>query len=246
MQPNFDHQHFDIAISHHADPMFELKQDEECLSKIRGSNISPNLRFWSSTSAVIASKRESRLPYFEKAANILYEKGWPVYVRSTGGAVCPLGPGILNLSLVNKFKFEDSLSVHALYLWFCSKLINSFSVFCTTGAIGSVPNCYCDGSYNVVVSGKKLIGTSQRCLPISKDYKEIAALMHATILINTNKEHLCNLVNIFNTITEQDTIVSENSLINLTDVYPSGNTMELTNILIDKITEEFSSLEMEN
>ena len=228
-----------FSVSCHADPIIELKQDDECLSSLRAGFAVPSLRLWITAPSVIVSKRESELPHFERAANVLQEKGWPIFVRRTGGTICPLGPGILNLSYVNRFKFADGFSAAASYRWFCRKLLQSVSNCGVAGTIGSVPGCYCDGGYNIVVSGKKLIGTSQRCVPISRDYKDVALLMHATILVSADKERLCHIVNRFNALTEQEAVASENALINLTEIDSSGGKEDIKDTLMDALAEAF-------
>ena len=228
-----------FSASYHADPLIELKQDDENLSSLRAGYAAPSLRLWMTAPSAIVSKRESELPHFEKAASALQAKGWPIYVRSTGGTICPLGPGILNLSYVNRFKFADRFSAAASYTWFCSKLLQSVSHFGVAGTVGSVPGCYCDGGYNIVVSGKKLIGTSQRCVPISKDYRNVALLMHATILVSADKERLCNIVNSFNALTEQEAVASENALITLTEAYSPGGKENIKEAFIDALAEVF-------
>ncbi len=230
-----------FSASYHADPVIELKQDDDNLFSLRAGHAVPNLRLWIATPSVIVSKRESELPHFEMAASTLQARGWPIFIRSTGGTICPLGPGVLNLSYVNRFKFTDRFSADASYSWFCSKLLQSISDFGAVGKIGSVPDCYCDGRYNIVVSGKKLIGTSQRCVPMSKDYKDVALLMHATILVSANKQRLCNVVNSFNALTEQEAVVSENALINLIEIYSLGGKKDIKDRLIGNLTEAFQS-----
>jgi octanoyl-[GcvH]:protein N-octanoyltransferase len=228
-----------LSASYHSDPLTELKQDDENLSSLRAGYTVPSLRFWMTASSAIVSKRESELPHFEKAARALQTKGWPIYVRSTGGTICPLGPGVLNLSYVNRFKFADRFSSAASYTWFCNKLLQSISHFGVSGTVGAVPGCYCDGGYNIVVSGRKLIGTSQRCAPISRDYQDVAVLMHATILVSADKERLCNIVNSFNALTEQEVVVSENALINLAEICSSGGEENIKERLIDALAEAF-------
>jgi lipoate-protein ligase A len=228
-----------FSTSYHADPLIELKQDDENLSSLRSGYAVPSLRLWMTGPSAIVSKRESELPHFEKAASALKTKGWPIYVRSTGGTICPLGPGILNLSYVNRFKFADRFSAAASYTWFCNKLLESVSHFGVAGTVGSVPGSYCNGGYNIVVSGKKLMGTSQRCVPISRDYQEVALLMHATVLVSADKERLCNIVNSFNAFTEQEAVVSENALVTLAEVYSGGGKENIKETLIDALVEAF-------
>ena len=228
-----------LSASYHADPLIELKQDDENLSGLRAGYTGPSLRLWMTAPSAIVSKRESELPHFKTATSALQANGWPIYVRGTGGTICPLGPGILNLSYVSRFKFADGFSAAASYTWFCSKLLHSVSHLGVAGTVGSVPGCYCDGGYNIVVSGKKLIGTSQRCVPISRDYRDVALLMHATILVSADRERLCNIVNRFNALTEQEAVVSEHALINLAEVSSAGDNENIKKTLIDALVETF-------
>ena len=63
--------------------------------------------------------------------------------------------------------------------------------------------------------------------------------MHATILVSADKERLCNIVNSFNALTEQEAVVSENALITLTEVYSSGGKENVKETLIDALAEAF-------
>ncbi len=239
MIANFNEHLTEVSVSYLSDPVVELEKDNEYLSKMREGEGLPNLRVWSGTPSVIVSRRESKLSHFEKAAVTFKDLGWPIAVRSSGGSICPLGPGVLNLSLVTLFKFRGGFSVDASYSWFCSRLLQSVSALGVECGIGSVEGCYCDGNYNVVVSGKKVIGTSQRFLPVTGVKGAAAMLMHATILVSANKERLCDLVNTFNAITKQEVSVSANALVNLAEMHPSSTTEQLKNSFIKNVVKAF-------
>ena len=143
--------------------------------------------------------------------------------------------------LISGYPFTSvaALPAAASYTWFCNKLLESVSHFGVAGTVGSVPGSYCNGGYNIVVSGKKLMGTSQRCVPISRDYQEVALLMHATVLVSADKERLCNIVNSFNAFTEQEAVVSENALVTLAEVYSWGGKENIKETLVDALVEAF-------
>jgi lipoate-protein ligase A len=190
---------------------------------------------------LIASQREASLPDFQAAAERLDSRGWPVYVRKTGGTVCPMDQGVLNLSVVNRLTSSRTPSIGGTYLDFCSKLINTFSAFGIACDIGPVKNCYCNGNYNIRVSGRKLAGTSQRWVVTANGNKDNAVLMHATILVDTDRKELCRMVNLFNTLTRQDTVASHKSLINFSELVKSAVNEGLMNTLLAKIADSFNT-----
>ena len=63
--------------------------------------------------------------------------------------------------------------------------------------------------------------------------------MHATILVSADKERLCNIVNSFNALTEQEAVASENALITLTEAYSPGGKENIKEAFIDALAEVF-------
>jgi len=88
--------------------------------------------------------------------------GWPVLVRKTGGGVIPQGPGTLNVSLAFALDSSEQPTIAGVYNMFCAPLINMLTRMGCSAYTSAVPDCFCDGEYNVAVGGKKVIGTAQR------------------------------------------------------------------------------------
>ena len=122
----------------------------------------PTFRLWQNQRALVVSRRESRLKWFEAASLRLAQEGWPVLVRDSGGGAVPHGEGILHLSLVLPRGDAPIFSFEALYRALCKPLRSALGGLGIETDFGEVPGAFCDGRFNLIHRGRKLAGTAQR------------------------------------------------------------------------------------
>ncbi len=158
----------------------QVNFDELLLDKVGRGEIGPCLYLNSTPRCLVATVRESRMPNFEAAQQVLAAQGWPVVVRCTGGSCVPQGPGVINLAVIHPkvkgWHLEDSYQLLCALL---RELLAEYGLYATTG---EVPSSFCDGSYNLQVGGQKLVGTAQRWAGGSRD--TAAVLAHACLLVD--------------------------------------------------------------
>jgi lipoate-protein ligase A len=129
---------------------------------------------------IVASRRDALLPGFRGAVQALADAGTAVHTRVTGGGACPQGPGVLNISALYAIAADERASIEASYQWFCGRFAEFLDTFGLQSEIGARPGSFCDGRYNVLAEGKKLIGTAQRW---KRNEQRVAILGHALLLL---------------------------------------------------------------
>jgi len=139
---------------------------------------------WRTHQSLIAPSLAAAAPNFGVASLAMSSRGWPVYIRDTGGDITPQGPGIVNVSAAFVVARAPDLSIRATYEQFCAPLLTFLGTIGIKGYLASVHGSFCDGASNIVVGGKKLAGTAQRwrLTRLRDGGPGIAVLAHAAIL----------------------------------------------------------------
>jgi len=150
---------------------------------------------WSANQCLVVPLKLSHHPDFAMAAQASAASGWPVHVRQTGGGVTPQGPGIINISLALANKTDSRLSITKSYQLLCNPMIAELKQLGVCAYCASVPEAFCDGDYNTVVDGKKMVGTAQRHSRTKGKITHQAVFAHALILYKTDFEEITKQVN---------------------------------------------------
>jgi len=163
----------------------------------------PTFRLWTNPQSLTVSRQDTRLPGFADAAEVMAATGWPVVVRETGGSALPLGPGVLNLSLVmsrSQLADHPGTSLELVYGLLCRPILQTLSTLNIHSEFGSVPGAFCDGRFNLVANGKKIAGTAQvwrgnrmKQAAIEGSY----VLAQAALLVNIDAQSVTDAVNRF-------------------------------------------------
>ncbi len=158
----------------------QVTYDEFLLTEVSSGELGPCFYISSTPRCLVATVRESRMSNFKVAQQALYDQGWPVAVRCTGGSCVPQGPGVINLSIIHPkvrgWHLDDG------YLLLCDLLKDFLADYGLVATIGDVPESFCDGRYNLQVGGRKLVGTAQRWAGGSRE--NAAVLAHACLLVD--------------------------------------------------------------
>lgn len=99
-------------------------------------------------------------PGFDIAASEAREMGWPVVLRRTGGGAVPQGPGVINLAMV--WPAGAKLTIDGAYHALCAPMIAASAQFGLSAVPGATEGSFCDGTFNLAVEGRKIVGTAQR------------------------------------------------------------------------------------
>jgi len=145
---------------------------------------------WQSEPALVVSQTDRNLPQFAEAVRCAAAEGWPVSVRSTGGTAVALVPGVVNVGLIAPWRATRP-SLEQGFELVCAPLITALARFGVTASIGSAPQAFCDGRFNVLVGARKIAGTSQRH---ASQGAGGALLIHAAVLVDADPASLTAVV----------------------------------------------------
>lgn len=145
---------------------------------------------WRTHQSLVVPSHTANATDFYAASLDMSLRGWPVYVRDTGGDVTPQSSGVINASAAFVVPRTANLSIRTTYQRFCEPLLSFLGVLGIDAYLSSVPGAFCDGAFNIVVDGRKLAGTAQRWrLTRTRDGSPaVAVLAHAAILADADIE----------------------------------------------------------
>lgn len=132
---------------------------QQALAELTGLSSTPVLMVWRSQRALLISRSETRLPHFRDAAAELQTAGWPVLVRKSGGSACPVGPGTVQVSLIEPAR--AGAMMNAKYAQLAALIKAMFCHFQIVAQTGQIAGAYCPGNYDLAVAGNKIAGMSQ-------------------------------------------------------------------------------------
>lgn len=167
---------------------------------------------WTTPQCLVVPRSLANRANFEAARTELRRAGWPIHVRSSGGSVVPLGPGIINVTLARPPSPEVA-TIAMAYEHLCAPLLSWLEELGEPGAFGAVPGSFCDGSHNVIVRGLKVAGTAQR-------RGRSGVLMHLSLTVNADLEAGVEAVRKFNRALNHQEHVSAGSHLNLAEIIP--------------------------
>lgn len=149
---------------------------------------------WTSeTSGIVAPATLSRNSAIEASSRLSTARGWPVFLRPTGGGAVPQGPGVLNLAMAwdapRGFTIEDG---YRALVGPIQTLLSSMEIQTDKGGVSA---SFCDGAWNLSVAGRKLVGTAQRWRPTQRGGARVLA--HAMILTHGRLEPRTSAINNF-------------------------------------------------
>ena len=126
--------------------------------------------------ALVCPKSLRRRPGFDAAKRNSASRGWPLHLRPTGGGAVPQGPGVLNLALA--FTADLTFTIEDGYRLITDIIRDAIPADWATGV---TPYSFCDGTWNLSLKGRKVVGTAQRIRPVGNGKRRILA--HALVLV---------------------------------------------------------------
>lgn len=128
--------------------------------------------------AIVLPQVLSHRPGFDGAATASAARGWPLLLRGSGGGAVPQGPGTLNLALCQRV---GERSIDDIYRDLCAPIRRVLAAQGLSAEPGATPDSFCDGSFNLAIAGRKIVGTAQRWRAGEGGRR---ALAHALILFD--------------------------------------------------------------
>ncbi|GAA0415890.1 protein ligase [Cocleimonas flava] len=177
-----------------------LADEQQLLEDIVAGTDESACFIWSANQCLVVPYKLTHNKYFEEAVKASESLGWPVYVRQTGGGITPQGPGILNISLGLANTTGRPFSIAESYGIICDPIIDELASQDIKGYCSSVPGAFCDGDYNVVVDGRKLVGTAQRRSRVKGQNGQQALFAHALLIYEANIKEITKAVNQLNSL----------------------------------------------
>lgn len=117
---------------------------------------------WQTERSIILPSGMLQREGVKRAAEISRAGGWPIHERSTGGDVTPQFEGVLNISLGFILSGKER-NIEAAYRCLTDPIISFLRMaYGFEAYTASVKGAFCDGTYNLVVGGRKIAGTAQR------------------------------------------------------------------------------------
>lgn len=161
----------------------------------------PLIRVWRAGEAfgIGVSKKDVASDQGRSAMTILQQEGCDVVVRQTGGTAVPQGAGVLHVSYLFP-RTAHSGTTDTYYRMLCNPLLEWLTEQGIQAHTGALPGSYCDGTYNVVVGGQKLVGTAQAWkggLAGIKSARPGYILAHACLTVDIDMEQSVHYINRF-------------------------------------------------
>ena len=138
---------------------------------------------WVPALSLSVSGRESRI-----LGDVSTFDNEPIATRSTGGTVVPQGQGTINISVFSHHPRHPG--IRETYIALCQALMTGFATMGLETVVGARPGSFCDGDHNILLGGRKLVGTAQRWA-IGADGSAIC-LHHCVILSGGDPDRLCS------------------------------------------------------
>lgn len=136
-----------------------LARQQILADELDEQSATPSIMIWRCVKALLVTRSETRLPHFERAAVEMQASGWQVFLRKSGGGACPVGPGTVQVSIIEAA--FPAVSMKEKYNALAELIQSALCAFQINSQTGSIPQAYCPGSYDLAVEGRKIAGMSQ-------------------------------------------------------------------------------------
>lgn len=202
-----------------------MDREDEYAREVASGRRPALLRLWSggSVRAIGVSRKDVQKEAAKRAVERLSAAGCNVFVRRTGGTAVPQGPGVLLVSLMLPRR-PVVATTDDYYRMLCDLLVHWLGEYGLRATTGSLPGSYCDGNYNVLVDGQKLVGTAQAWrggLAGTASSRPGYVLAHACVPIAVDMAEASQCINQFYAWSEEDYRVNRAAAASLRDLLPN-------------------------
>jgi octanoyl-[GcvH]:protein N-octanoyltransferase len=176
-----------------------VAREAALLEAVRAGERPALARIWENARCLVAARSDRRLPRFADASTELASRGWPVHVRESGGTAVPHGPGIVSLSLAFRPAADERFTIEAGYDAVCTPIERALAALGVRAERGPIERAFCDGRFDLAIGGRKVCGTAQRWRAGPGGPERGAVLLHAVVLVDTDRAAGVDAVNRFYT-----------------------------------------------
>lgn len=221
------------------DKVFE--KETEILAQLQHGEMDRALILWQARTPSIVLPAGAKWPSQEAVSQALNEFQWQLYSRKTGGAPVPQCEGVLNVSYMYVWDDNTPYSITQAYTSFCKRLAAFFAHYGIKADVHATPGSYCDGDYNLNISGQKVVGTAQRVVLKKGGGKVVLA--QACILVDVDIQEIITPVNLCYALHDKQERIDPNVhtyLAKHLQILPELNDFYQTLVSVFSAAEEFS------
>ncbi len=172
-----------------------LTQEEKMFAAVAQTPLQRYLSVWRAhTPSLVVPRKYAVASWFDTAKDDLNARGWPIFMRATGGDITPQGPGIVNVSHIYTVPAGAQFSLDREYDRLCTPIEMALG---GQAKRGWQRHSFCDGAYNVVCNGQKFAGTALRIRRAKADPSRMVVLAHALMLIERPAFPAISAINVF-------------------------------------------------
>lgn len=166
----------------------------------------PVAQLWEAPTSLVIPRSYLRQPGIDAARADFAARGYPVWLRMSGGGLVPQGPGILNVSLAYAVPRGAATWMEPVYLHLCEVIADGLREVGVETHWQAVEGSFCDGRYNLAWgpgdTARKIAGTAQywRRAPAdvqSPDGQRHLVLAHAILLVDADPVEINARANAF-------------------------------------------------
>ncbi len=139
---------------------------------------------WEPFASLVVPSTYQRYERFPMLCERYERRGWPVYVRRTGGGLVPQDRGVVNLSLAWRTQTGMAAGTTQVYRALCHLLQDAVAPFGIELDAQAVSGSFCDGRFNLAKDGRKVAGTAQYWQRLGKT--EHVVLAHACLMVRAD------------------------------------------------------------
>ncbi|MCL6516299.1 ligase [Alicyclobacillus sp.] len=186
----------------------------------------PTIRIWRGPlqTGIGLSRKDVATEAGRAAQDALRADGCAVVVRQTGGTAVPQGPGVVQVSYLFP-RPAGPATTDAFYRLLCNPLMAWLGSLGLEAQTGELPGSYCDGRYNVLVGGRKLIGTAQAWrggLAGMVSHRPGYVLAHGCIAVDADLDWTVAQMNRFYQLADNPYRVERGTAVTLRELLPES------------------------
>lgn len=177
---------------------------------------------WEPAASLVVPSTYQRYERFPMLCERFERRGWPVWVRRSGGGLVPQDRGVVNLSLAWRTQADMATGTTRVYQGLCGLLQDAVEPFEIELNAQAVSGSFCDGRFNLAMNGRKVAGTAQYWQRLSKT--EHVVLAHACLMVRADLTLLTLRANEFESQLGSDRSYERDAIANLLGEEPSALT----------------------
>lgn len=213
-------------------PLFERARRGEAVAQL-----------WQAPQGFVVPGSYRKFANLTAVSDAFTARGWPVWIRRSGGGLVPQGPGILNLSLAWPVSQSLGEAAEPIYLLLCGILQRTLAALGVESHFQAVSGSFCDGRYNLAcgegVNARKIAGTAQYWRPEAESQGHIV-LAHAVILLDTDLQAAHQAANDIEALLGSGKVYRADKTITLAEQLPGA--AELTSQFRQALLEQLRQL----